>query len=613
MIDNKIKILSDIEHCLLRPAMYLGSVAYKERSDYFLEDDKIVYGTRSYVPALVKMIDEILDNAVDEFIRTDGEHADQIKIKVTPDTITIRDNGRGIPVVEEESTGEYGPVLAWGRMKAGSNFEDDDGRMTAGMNGVGAALCNIFSTEFRGETSDGAKKLVYTTKNNMDTNDVKVSNSPMRYTQVSFSPDFSRLECDGIDDVVQDVIKQRVLITSMIYPGIKFTLNGKAVKPLTPKKFISLFGEGGDIISGPDDKWFVGVAPNSNDDFRFFSYVNALHMKEGGNHIDNISYNIVNRMRDKLIRKHKGIKPGDIKNKLQLVVFFRDFPKFETNSQTKESLSNSVSFIRDYMGDVDWDKFTARLTRNKAITDPITEVFKIKEEFKKRQELKSLGKSTKKIKSEKYFPAIGTPERLFLCEGTSARVGLMKILGRKGNSYYELKGVPLNAFSATQQKFTANKELSELFKIINNTDHEQIVISTDADLDGIHIRGLLLGFFNRYMPEYLDGGKIGVLDTPVMILKKGSKVHKWAYTIDEANSWTAADLRGRESFYVKGLGSWSADQLKQVIKSDGLNEMIKIIDHDNDGDEVMDDWLSDDKCDKRKEYVLANEFSIAKV
>ena len=205
MIDNKIKILSDIEHCLLRPAMYLGSVAYKERSDYFLEDDKIVYGTRSYVPALVKMIDEILDNAVDEFIRTDGEHADQIKIKVTPDTITIRDNGRGIPVVEEESTGEYGPVLAWGRMKAGSNFEDDDGRMTAGMNGVGAALCNIFSTEFRGETSDGAKKLVYTTKNNMDTNDVKVSNSPMRYTQVSFSPDFSRLECDGIDDVVNFV------------------------------------------------------------------------------------------------------------------------------------------------------------------------------------------------------------------------------------------------------------------------------------------------------------------------------------------------------------------------------------------------------------------------
>lgn len=186
----------------------------------------------------------------------------------------------------------------------------------------------------------------------------------------------------------------------------------------------------------------------------------------------------------------------------------------------------------------------------------------------------------------------------------SAFGGLSPVLGRKECGYYTLRGKPLNAYSAPQAKFTANKELSELYQVIQNEGYEYIIYATDQDLDGFHIRGLLNGFFVRYLPELK--GKIGMLQTPVIAITKKDKLTRWHYSLQENIQLKAGEV----SDYKKGLGSWDIDELKEIVNNDGINKMINIINFND--DKIIDDWLGDDS-EPRKKYILANEFSIASV
>lgn len=187
----------------------------------------------------------------------------------------------------------------------------------------------------------------------------------------------------------------------------------------------------------------------------------------------------------------------------------------------------------------------------------------------------------------------------------SAVGGLAPVLGRKECGYYELKGKPLNAYSAPVSKFTANIELSDLYKIIKNEGYEYVVYATDQDLDGYHIRGLLTGFFTKYLAELK--GNIGILNTPVIAIKKANKLQRWFYNLNDDTQLK----QGETSKYFKGLGSHDTADLKYIIEKDGINKMIQILEWDD--DEIIDDWLSDTKADKRKEYISQNEFSINKL
>ena len=218
--------------------------------------------------------------------------------------------------------------------------------------------------------------------------------------------------------------------------------------------------------------------------------------------------------------------------------------------------------------------------------------------------MKDLNKTVKKIKSDKYLPSIGIKKYLLLVEGESALGGLSPVLGRKECGYYTLRGKPLNAYSAPQKKFTENKELSELYKIIQNEEYQYVIYATDQDLDGYHIRGLLTGFFVRYLPELK--GKIGMLQTPVIGVTKKDKLTHWYYNLNDDVKLNS----GETSNYYKGLGSWDTDDLKEVVQADGLQKMINILEFDD--DKVIDEWLGDDS-EPRKKYILSNDFSIAKL
>lgn len=594
--------LDDRTHILKRPTMYIGAVDLTSSNEYILTDnDKIECQEIKIVPGFIKTINEIIDNSVDVAIKTNFKSSNEISIKMTDEFIEVQDNGTGIPVIKN-SDGNYLAELAWGHARAGSNFDDDKNRTQIGMNGVGSFATNCFSTKFIGKTDDGKKCYTITFKDNAKTfTDKETESSGKTGVTVKFYPDLEKFGLKTIDETHMNVIKQRLINLSMTFPGITFKFNGKKININSFKKYVSLFNENFEIYETEDYKF--AILPNESDDFKQFSYVNGLKIPDGGTHIDHIVFNVVTPIREKLIKKYSGIKPADIKNKIMVIAFLKNVKNTKFNSQTKEKITNSASEISSYFGDIDFVKITNKIIKTSAIIDPITEVYKIKEELKKRQELKSLDKVVKKIKSDKYYSAIEKKKYLFLVEGESALGGLMPVLGRKECGFYCLKGKPLNAYSAEQKKFTENKELTELYKIIQNESYDYIVKATDQDLDGFHIRGLLTGFFVKYLPELK--GKIGMLQTPVIGIVKNDKLVNWHYSLnDEINLKS-----GEKSDYKKGLGSWDIEDLKHVIKTDGIEKMIEIIEFDD--DTIIDEWLGNDS-EPRKKYILENNFTIAK-
>ena len=594
--------LSEREHIILRPTMYLGAVDLTTVEDYHLVGKKMEFSPRSFVPALIKSINEILDNCVDVAIKTKFTSSNEIEITIKDNIVTVKDNGTGIPVVEN-SDGVWNPDLCWGYARAGTNFTDDENRDHLGMNGVGSFATNCFSKTFKGCTDDGIKAFEILYRDNASTKEHKVKKTSGKTgTTVEFELDLEKFNVTEINQEHIDVIRQRLVDLKGSYTLINFKLNGTRVNINTFKKYVDLFSPDSCIIKTNEYKF--AIFPNDMDDFKHYSFVNGLKLPDGGSHIDYVMNQVVTRLRDKIKKKYKNIKPAHIKNKLAFVGLFTGFKNPKFNSQAKEKLTNASAEINDYLGNIDYDAIALQIFKDKAFIDPITEVYRIKAELKRRQEMKGLVKTTKKIKSEKYLPAIGKNHRLFIAEGDSAIGGLSPVLGRKGNGFYALKGLPLNAIQATHDKFLKNTELSELYKIIKAEGYTEIVFATDADLDGIHIRGLLIGFFDKYLPEFK--GRIGILSTPVKFIKKGKNPVRWSYNLQD----DMTPKSGEKFKYVKGLGTWDTPDLKAIIKIDGLDTMIHMIDFDD--ETIIEKWLGK-SAEPRKEFIMNNEFSIAKL
>jgi DNA gyrase/topoisomerase IV subunit B len=232
MKQNKVVLLSDIEHALKRSARYLGAIVSVSVLRYYLKDNKIVYGTIEYVPALLKIIREIIDNSLDEAIRTNYKFANKIKITISKDTVIIEDNGRGIPVIHgEDSSGnkldELMPTLAWCNLKAGSNFDDEADNETAGQNGEGSSLCNIWSKSFIGETSDGNLYYKVHCKDNLSSKEITTKPSKKKFTKVTFKPDLDKMGIEEISDLYKDLIEFDLMFLRETFPKINFTFERK--------------------------------------------------------------------------------------------------------------------------------------------------------------------------------------------------------------------------------------------------------------------------------------------------------------------------------------------------------------------------------------------------
>ena len=364
-----------------------------------------------------------------------------------------------------------------------------------------------------------------------------------------------------------------------------------------------MFGD--DFLYAETDNVVISVYPNAVDEFNATTIINGLVINEG-NHIDFVVSELSSIIREKLIKKYKTIKISDIKSKFSLFISFKEYPLLKFDSQTKERMINSTADIKKFIN-MDLNILAQKILKHTVIMDSITEVYKIKEEFKKRQEMKGLEKPKKKIKSEKYTKAVGNNNILIICEGASAKGGLMPVLGRDGIAYYELKGKPMNTMTASQSKFAQNTELSELYQIVKQEGFNKIVIGADNDLDGIAIAGLCTTFFFTYVKEVLENNMLYVLRTPIGTGYKNRKLIDWCYSIDEMRS-----LKGEVS-YKKGLGSWKVDDLREVISKDGMNRMFESLTFDEDASTAIHEWYSADTTDKRKQYIMENDFELIKL
>ena len=599
--DQKIQQKTQIEHVLHRPGMYIGSIVEERVEGFGLVGEKFEIVSRSYVKGLVKAFNEVIDNSIDEYVRTKGQFATVISVQMTDTTFRCFDNGRGIPNEKMVTlTGEtkYQAEVAFTEMLSGSNYDNKD-EATIGTNGLGSKASSIFSTKSVIQNSDGKTRVTIETKNHLEEIKVQEDKTTKRGVDFTITPD---LEYFGIQDLSAhfDIIRERLLHLSISYPNITFKFNKKSMK-LSNKTYFGMFGTPEIIQLSPNV--VVAVGPSASDGFEHFSLVNGIITSKGGSHIRFLSDNIVRPIREKLAKRFKTIKPADVRNKIRLVVVMNNFMNTEHESQTKEDIANSDTDIRAYLGDCDFNKVSQKVQRNEDIMLGITEYFTLKEQAKENAELKKL-KKTKKVKSEKYLPATKKKKVLFLAEGDSAVGGLMPALGRDEYGFYACRGVPLNAYEVTRAKFMANKELSEIYQIVETEGYEYVAIASDQDQDGSHIKGLFLGFFMKYFPKLVEDHKFGELQTPIQAVIKNKKIQRWVYsTLDDLNLG-----QGETGKFFKGLGSWKEKDLQHVVASDGIEHMLKMFEVDD--IELVDDWLSKEKVPKRKEYLQDNYFDI---
>lgn len=415
MQNRNIKVLSDRDHIYQKTEMYAGGVSEVESTEYLMTNDGIRRTQVSYVPALLKIINEVIDNAVDVHIKTPTAATPTVEVKMTETSVMVKDNGCGIPVQKNED-GIYLPRVCWGFARSGGNF---DLKENAGLGtfGVGSYITNVLSKRFVGKTCDGTNKYTIKFINNAGEYNERSeqAHGSERGTVVEFDPDLNRFGLTSMESVYYDLIQQRLLNLKMAFPHLTFKLNGKVIKVSNFKSYCQQFNLPFEAYESDDGSYSFAIMHNPEDDFQQFSYVNGLSIKDGGTHIDTITSNIVDRLREKLLRKYKTIKPGDIRNKLFVVAFCRNFPNPKFNSQTKEKITNAPSEVSKYL-DAPWDTLAQKVMKNPGIIDPITEVYKIKEEMKRRQDLKSLSK-VRKIKNEKYLPPTRKQKYLMIVEG----------------------------------------------------------------------------------------------------------------------------------------------------------------------------------------------------
>lgn len=618
--DQIIKHLSAVEHVLRRPSMYIGGVSPADIDSWILnEDGTIVYKKVNFVEGLLKICNEVIDNSIDEGVKTNWEYSNKIKITVTKDTFTCEDNGRGIPVVQDDE-GNWMCVDAVCKPMSGSNFEDDSNRKTIGTNGIGVKGANIFSKKFECVTCDGNAKMKINCEDNRSKMDFKLmAANPKRGTSVTFTPDFARFGVKSFDEEIISLIKTRLRFLSWFFPKCTITFNGEKVN-VKAKDIASMFPQPAVVLN--EENVYICVYPS--DEPYVLSYVNGISLREGGTHVNYISDKVIGDVREKVSRKFKTIKPADIRNRIGIVVFFKDFSNCKFNSQTKEKITNSQGEITDFLknNNIDLDSFTDKIIKSKPIIENITELFKLKEELAARKAEDALNKTKKEVVSEKYFPPVSRSGQkyLMITEGQSAFSGISPILGRKGIGYYMLQGKPMNILDVgpvTRDKvkgFMENTEIRELVNILGldirgNTEdmnYDYVVVLSDADPDGTSIAGLVTTMFSKLAPKMIEAGRICRLNTPLLIGLKGEKVEEYYFRFPDKKDMK----KNLNYFYLKGLGSWTKSRLNQVIeKEGGMEKLLMPYEADKDYKQSIQNWFGEDS-EIRKKFLRGREFHI---
>lgn len=601
---EEFKVLTDREHVLKRANVYVGSTTCEPTSGII----NYVYQTKNIVPALVKCVEEIFQNSIDEHIRTSGKFAKNISISIT-DTldgteITVTDDGRGIPI--EKVGDSYRPVLAWTELRAGSNF-DDTNRVGAGTNGMGSALVCIFSKSFVGKTDDGKKSLTLKCSDNMMNISHSISKSVKQGTEVKFIPDLSKFGLLEFDKDHTEIIADRIRNLAILYPTINFTFNDEKISFKNLKQVAANFHSSAVSYSLEN---IALVFSNSGDqeEFRCLSYVNGIYIKNGGSHVDFILNKIIENLREVIKKKHKiDVLPNQIRQHILFASWVSKFPALRFDSQSKERVTNSVAEVSSFFSQVDYDKISKQILNTPEIIDPIISAILYKKELADRLALAKKQKSVAKTRIVNHIVATDpNPENriLYIVEGLSAIGAHLSVRNKLTDGGFPLKGKVLNVRNMKPVDILKNKEISELLSIIGlefgsepiDLNYGTIAIFTDADTDGNHIFALLLNLFSNW-PKLFTDGRIVRATAPLYSCVKGKET-KIFYTKEEFDKF---NNKGYDVSYLKGLGSMSKEMYKQCLASP---RFIKVNANTIEEFDKLEMAFGDD-ASKRKEWMLS--------
>ena len=571
--NEQFRILTARQHVRERIGMYMGSSSKEDIERFILGEWK----KTTYVPALSKMVDEILDNSIDEAIRTNFKFANKIDVSINSNKITVTDNGRGIPqdkIFDEAMQTEIlRPVAAWTKVNAGTSFDDE--RVTIGTNGVGSAATNFLSKTFTGKTWSNQKSIQLDCKDGADTMNVKTGSKAGNGTEVSFIPDFDLFEVDSLDQLdTITLIEDRLISLQMAFPEIQFSFNKKKVAINDFKKYVAMFSDISIMEKTNNLSYFI--AP-SEDGFRTNSYINGVNTRQGGTYVDYFMNQIIDTLTVKIKRRHKvEVLKTTIKSGITFVMFARNFvnPKFD--SQTKERLTNPFGNVKEHLDicrvrDAEW--LANKILNTPEIIDPIIEAQLAKKAAADKRAATLAQKKLRKVKVAKHISANKDDATLKIVEGDSAMGFLLKVRDPDTIGAFPLRGVIMNTWDMKPAEVLKNKELSELVAVlgldindkdsVDNMTYKYIATLTDADHDGIgHISPLLIAFFYKFWPRLLLENRVQITRTPIMISTKGSEV-KWMYTYEEAAEFKKKD--GYKHRYIKGLGSLTEDEYHVII------------------------------------------------
>ena len=588
-IENKYKSLSERDHILQRSGMWIGSNKL-EISNQFVFDYKeqmMIQKEVEYVPAILKLIDEIISNSTDEFRRSDNLGLTQINVTIMKDdTIIIEDNG-GIPVVNHKEANMMLPKFIFGQLRTSSNYNDDEDRNVIGTNGLGSVLVSIFSSYFGVMTDDGKNRWVGNWKNNMSEfydEEIEKSSKKNHGTRITFHLDFSRFEgIDKLDRTFKDIILTRCINAAAANPGLKVTYKDEDLcgeyRYDNFKDYIDLYRNYvtlKDCIEMKDEHKHVYVYPDGAINIGF---VNGGICNKG-THVKALHQIINTTVCDFLKKKDKiDLLPRQVDGNYSM---FCDLtisnPSYD--SQTKECLTTPVEkFYKDENVKFELpNKFLDSVVKSEII-DNVRDWYKKKCEAEDQRTLRKLNKEASKglRRSDKYVTCSSKKKQgkqLWIYEGDSAARGLRIGRDPETQAGYIMRGVPPNSLDMSPLQIMKNDVFNDIITIlglkfgddfnINDLKFDKIVISTDADIDGDKIAALLLLLFSRW-PILFEKGIVCRSITPIIIAKKGKEVKKY-YSQEEFDK-DARKLKGYMIKYVKGLSGLDAFETKESMRN----------------------------------------------
>jgi len=596
--EDTIRTLDWKEHIRRRPGMYIGKLG-----DGSSHDDGI------YV-----LLKETLDNSIDEFMMGFGK---TIEITINEDVVSVRDFGRGIPL---------GKVLdATSRMNTGAKYDSKVFKKSVGLNGVGIKAVNALSSHFEIKSfRDGRVKMLRFSEGNLLIDAPEQSSKEKNGTLVSFVPDpkmFGHFRF--MSDYVEAMIRNYVYLNT----GLTIYLNGNPY--LSKNGLVDLLQENvnGDglypIIHLTDNDIELAMSHGNQYGEIYYPFVNGQHTTQGGTHLAAFKEALVKTIRDFY---KKDFDPADIRSSIISAISLKiEDPVFESQTKTKlgsRDMGPEGPSLRNFIGDFLKTHLDNYLHKHSDTADILLK--KILESEKERKAISGIQKlarerskkaslHNRKLRDCKYHFNTNDDRRLettlFITEGDSASGSITTARDAGTQAVFSLKGKPLNSFGLTKKIVYENEEFNLLQAALNIEDgledlrYNNVVAATDADVDGMHIRLLLLTFFLQFFPELVRQGHLYILQTPLFRVRN-KKETIYCYSQEEKLQAIKKLGGNPEITRFKGLGEISPDEFKYFIGKDIRLEPVRI----KKGDHIHDilPFYMGKNTPERQDFIIDN-------